>query len=352
MQPTAAAATDATDPPLTLSNLCFLALWQRAVRPSWLAVAACAAVVFMGAALGPFDYLPYLEAAMSFGAVGTFLFGALVFASNDRPRTALLLESFGLTLAVALSVPALTTMIASLDMPYRDADLLAWDNALGFDWEGIVLWVRARPNLSIMLSHCYASLLWQPVFLMAILAYVAPERLRRMMVASTLALIATVLIFIWFPARTGYVHLGYERSDFPHLLANTSWGVYEILEAVRGGERTLSLEGLVTFPSYHASAAVLFIYAWAAVPVLRWPFMILNAVMLIACVPIGSHYVVDLIGGIILAYAGYLLADWYFARTDKVMPLATWDKTSEGRAIAAWSARIPLLTWLLKVKLA
>lgn len=308
--------------------------WGRAVRPSWPLVALAAAILLAGTTFGPFVYAPWDETLSRVSVVAAFMAGAALFAANGRARAALMMEAFALTIAVALTVPGLTTMIAALEVPYRDAELLAADNALGFDWQTIVLAVRDRPALSVFMSHCYSSLLWQPLILLPLLAYVDPERLRRVLGASTLALCLTVAVFVFVPAKTGYVHLGYQRADFPDLLANTSWGVYEILHAVRAGERQLSLEGLVTFPSYHAVAAVLFAYAWLAVPVLRWPFFALNVVMLVACVPIGSHYVVDVLAGVVMTPLAYVAVNRYYAKTDPNPPLAPWHQTPEGLALA------------------
>lgn len=343
-------ALDLPAPPsLTLSALRTLSVERvaaRAIRPAWPLLAASALIVFIGCALGPFDYASWADIIQRFSVVALFLTGAALFAANDRPRTALTLEAFALTLTTALTVPGITSMVAALGLPYRDAELLAADHLLGFDWEAIALWTRDRPQLSVFLSHVYSSLLWQPAILMPLLAYADPERLRRVLGAATISLCATVAIFVLTPAETGYVYLGYQRSEFPDLLANTSWGVAEILNAIRAGDHQLSLEGLITFPSYHAVAAVLFAYAWMAIPVLRWPFVALNVTMVFACVPIGSHYVVDVIGGLIIAYFAYRWTDRYFSRTDPLPPLAPWRDTNEGRRlIAAYDALASRLPW-------
>jgi len=259
----------------------------------------------------------------------------VVYATYDRPRAALVLEAFAQTIAVGLTVPGVTCMLASLKVPYRDAQLLAADRALGFDWQAIVLWFGAHPQLSEFVAHCYSSILWQPVVLLPLLAFADPEKLRRILAASAWALLFTIAVFALVPAKTGYVYLGYEPGDFPHLLTNTSWGVYEVLEAIRGGDRKMILEGLVTFPSYHAVAAVLFAYGWMSIPVLRWPFAVLNAIMLIACVPSGSHYVVDVIAGVVIACVTVRAADRYYVATDRLPPLARWDDTPEGARLQA-----------------
>jgi membrane-associated phospholipid phosphatase len=311
------------------------AFWGGSVRISWILVAVAAPLLTAACTLGPFIYASPAEIFNRAFGIAQILFIAIVFAGIGWRRLSLTFESFALMIAVALTVPGLTTVIASLGMPYQDAALLATDRALGFDWQAIVEWVRDRPTLSIILSHIYPSLVWQPILLFPLAAFIDPERLRRILGASTLALLITILCFIFVPAQTGYVYLGYKHADFPAMLTNTSWGVAEIIEAVRAGERHLSFDGLVTFPSYHATGAVLLAFGWLAVPILRWFFVPLNVAMLLSCVPIGSHYVIDVIAGSLLAPACYLLTDRYYRLTDRLPPLRAWRDMPHGGRLAS-----------------
>jgi len=77
------------------------------------------------------------------------------------------------------------------------------------------------------------------------------------------------------------------------------------LEGLRSGATRVvqlgDLEGLITFPSFHAASALLF--TWAAWPFrrLRWWIVGLN-VLLVASTPIdGAHYAIDLVAGIAVA---------------------------------------------------
>jgi membrane-associated phospholipid phosphatase len=42
----------------------------------------------------------------------------------------------------------------------------------------------------------------------------------------------------------------------------------------------------------------------------------LNAAMLVSCVPIGSHYLIDVIVGIALAFAALRISDRYFKASE------------------------------------
>jgi membrane-associated phospholipid phosphatase len=57
------------------------------------------------------------------------------------------------------------------------------------------------------------------------------------------------------------------------------------------------LNGVVTFPSFHAAAAILLGWGFWALRWIRWPAVALNIAMFLAAVPIGGHYVADILAG-------------------------------------------------------
>ncbi len=54
---------------------------------------------------------------------------------------------------------------------------------------------------------------------------------------------------------------------------------------------------LISFPSWHAAAAVIFMLSAWSVPVLRWLGLVLNVLMLAATPVQGAHYISDMIVG-------------------------------------------------------
>ena len=68
--------------------------------------------------------------------------------------------------------------------------------------------------------------------------------------------------------------------------------------------RLSHLDGLITFPSYHASAACIFVWATWRVRTLRYSVAALNTLIVISVPNQGSHYLVDVIAGVLLACAG------------------------------------------------
>jgi len=66
--------------------------------------------------------------------------------------------------------------------------------------------------------------------------------------------------------------------------------------------------GIISFPSFHASMAVLFTAAVRGNRYLFVPTFCLNAILLIATVVIGYHYFVDVLAGVTIAFAALYCA--------------------------------------------
>jgi membrane-associated phospholipid phosphatase len=124
--------------------------------------------------------------------------------------------------------------------------------------------------------------------------------------AMILAALASILISGMVPAMAMFVQLGLDPAvDFPNLDPAAAFVHVADLEGLRAGTlRVISLrhvEGIITFPSFHAALGVIFARAFWASRWTRWPGLALNGV-LIAATPIdGGHYFVDVIAGVIIA---------------------------------------------------
>jgi membrane-associated phospholipid phosphatase len=102
--------------------------------------------------------------------------------------------------------------------------------------------------------------------------------------------------------------------------------------ALKQGYRVVdhsSFTGLITFPSYHAAAAVIF--SWALWPTrLRWPLLVVNVLMTASAIIVGSHYLIDIIAGCVVAaiaisVAGTLVNPSASAKNSPLsLPQAQW----------------------------
>ena len=80
---------------------------------------------------------------------------------------------------------------------------------------------------------------------------------------------------------------------------------YEALQALRSqADTTLDLskvQGLVTFPSFHTNLAIITAYAVRDIRFFAVPVTILNGIVIVATLPEGGHYLVDVLAGAVIA---------------------------------------------------
>ena len=62
-----------------------------------------------------------------------------------------------------------------------------------------------------------------------------------------------------------------------------------------------NLPGLVTFPSFHTAMGIIAIYCSRGTPWLFWPSLIINILMISSTPLFGSHYLIDVIAGAVVA---------------------------------------------------
>lgn len=302
-------------------------------------VGVCAFVLAVLCIACRFEYAP-IDQAIRLAAL---LALALLLSSAGWPRLALLLESFALFVATVMVMPALSSICAFLALPLQDDVLAAIDRWMGIDWTALAFWYRDHPVVTHILFDAYASVSWQPALLIFLLAFLDPERLRRLVTASAISLAATVFVFFLVPALGPYHYFNLPRAEFPDVTNLAPWYIPPLVEGLRNGSHNVVIDGLVTFPSYHAATSILFAFGWIGVPFIGAPLIVLNMVMLVSTVPIGSHYVIDVIAGMAVAFASLRLSNMYFRASDRTAPLATWERTPEGQAVLAYLGQWPII---------
>lgn len=308
-------------------------VWARAMRPAWILIALSAALLALLCSITDFAFPPPAFFLRQGACLAAMAAATAYLIHCGHLRAAIAVEATALSISTVLIMPPLEAIFASAAFPFQDKILVAADAGLGIDWVALAFWFRDHPELTRILSHAYASIEWQPIILVLTLAWADPERLRSVMTTSTVVLAATIAIFLVAPAIGPYAHFNFKSSDFPSVIVPAAWVAPGITDGLRNGDHQLHFAGLVTFPSYHAVVAVLLAYGWMAVPILRWLFVPLNLLMLVSCVPIGSHYVTDVIVGVAMAWAIYPLISRYYVATDRSAPLLPWSQTRFGCAV-------------------
>jgi membrane-associated phospholipid phosphatase len=195
-------------------------------------------------------------------------------------------------------------------LPRWDGALATADHALGLNWLDMYQWVTRHPAIEASARAVYMSLGPEMLILFFALELLGHHNQARAFLRWFMAsAIATVIIGILIPAAGAFVYY--------HLpVASTTGYVAQWADLRNGTLRTinpLDNQGLVVFPSFHTSLAVLCACAAWPLRILRYPLLALNLLIILSSPAMGGHYFIDIIAGIILAaltisLRGYILS--------------------------------------------
>ena len=218
-------------------------------------------------------------------------------------RLARLFRGSAELLLLTVTVGSLSYAAAALNRPLWDEVLTAWDQRLGFHWPDWLHLLNDHPNVHAVLAVAYRSMI--PQFFLALVALVAVRNYRGtdlFLVAFALSAWVCVSVSALMPALSPLVHFGVTPAEYPNITLAVPLEFASQVQALREGTLHITelsgAQGLVTFPSFHTSSAVILMLAFWQVPYIRWPGLAANAVMLLSIPVEGSHYIVDVIAGI------------------------------------------------------
>jgi hypothetical protein len=312
------AADPAQSPPASDSIEAIVA--AKLFRLNWLLLAAMLAVMDVTLLLTDFrirptGYLAALSIAAIYGACGH----ANAKSGRGRPWISAMLTGIAQIILVVAVMISLTYMAAAANFPLQDARLLAFDRAIGFDFRSFVGFVNDRSWLIAILAWGYRAIAW-PILVIAVLLPITGHHLHasKYVLVFLIALIATTLLSIVVPAIGTYGAVGLVPSDYPNFEPQGYYDTLRDLPLIRDGSlRVLDLPalgGIVTFPSFHAAAAVIYIWALGPVRFARWLGLLVNSAMLVATPIGGGHFLADVIAGIAVVVLSVVFANWTASR--------------------------------------
>jgi membrane-associated phospholipid phosphatase len=196
---------------------------------------------------------------------------------------------------------------ATVGRPLIDRDLLLADQLIGYDWRTYAAFVANHPSIGRAMQFSYAFIFFMPLIVtVALSATKNAQALEKFMLAGLVSLFMTVGIFVLFPATTAWTYLQLsdaEVSAFHHLTLSSQDWVGRLIQIRRGDFANLpNLEGngLIAFPSFHCTAALLFVWSTWSIRWLRVPMMAICFALLVATPIFGGHYVSDMIAGAVV----------------------------------------------------
>ena len=189
--------------------------------------------------------------------------------------------------------------------PLVDDRLADWDAALGFDLLRLLAWTDQHPIINAILDASYNTMLLQTAAVIVILGF-ANDRvpLKLFVLRMMLAGLVTFVFMVALPAEGTPNHYGLTptrlQADYLEHLHALRSGLLRQFDYGR-------VEGLATFPSFHAIWAMLIAVACLHRRGVRVFFVVLNGVAILSTVTTGGHYLCDVLGGAVIAVAVCLI---------------------------------------------
>ena len=260
----------------------------------WMGVAAVALIDAFWARRAGFSLS---ITAMDGVALIILLVVALCFRVAVRDlRGSLISEYIVLTVVAAGAFAVMSYLACAMAFPLFDSHLLQFDRAIGFHWRGWFGALRQHPIIVMVLQCAYASMYWQAMFFVTLFGLARDRsRLREVFWMMFAASAATTLISTFLPAlgpfetfRLG--DLGGFLGEMKHLRHGTDLHF-----------AFARLTGVITFPSFHTTVALIYIYAFRGMGPVTLLMAGINLLMLPSIPFIGGHYLSDMLAGAAVA---------------------------------------------------
>lgn len=282
---------------------------------NWLMLGAIGVVLVCGIFVGGFSVTVH-SVLIGFGFVAIYAAFAFYNAKAPHrrdPQVVFVLGGMAQIVLLTLIMTPLTYVAASINMPMQDAALLALDRVFGLDWMAYLNFAVERPVLASWLNFGYTMIKW-PLFMIPV-ALAAGHyycRLQQHTLSFMIALVVTTVISTLVPAIGAFYGFGISIADYPVFNPGAFESALHDIPRVRDGSlRVLDLgaiTGIVTFPSFHAASAALYLWALWPVKWLRPVTLFANIAMLAATPLVGGHYFIDIFAGIAVAVVSILAA--------------------------------------------
>lgn len=193
--------------------------------------------------------------------------------------------------------------------PLQDELLASADRALGLEWLDYAHWVDRHAVIQAIIHFAYDSIRNQITLPLIILAFTnRPGEVRAYLLAFAIAFTFTIIISALMPAAGPIAFV--DRATFEVLKFTGATPLDHLTRLREAGPLIMneSPGGIATFPSFHATIAILTPLTLRGYPRIFAALLLLNAAMLVGTVTEGAHYFVDILAGAGMALFAYFMA--------------------------------------------
>jgi membrane-associated phospholipid phosphatase len=258
-------------------------------------------------------YMLLAVAGLAFGLCG--LFYARV--RMDEKASAMLFGTSFLILFTA-SFSVMNYFLLTVAGPRIDRSLAAIDRMMGVDWPALMRLAEAHPTTNLMLFASYNSMLLQAAVLINCLGlWGRSADVYKLCLSVAIGAGVSILAWTLTPSFGAFVVYGVPDAgaNFP-VMADNGYA-QELLDLLKNGPGYITpykVKGLIGFPSFHTALAVLLAYYGWKLWFLRWPFLVLNLLVVVSTPIQGGHHLVDVLAGIAVGGLALSLTELIAAR--------------------------------------
>lgn len=299
-----------------MSTLRHIVQWTRTTFPNpsaaaWVALAVVLAVDLIWSIWAGFHVSASSIKNLSFAALAMIILVGLALYGRNRDdlRTVVVWASATLfVIPFSIACVVLSYLAATINLPLVDASLAAFDRALGFNWMGLLEFVNVHSYFGHLTNAIYYAAFPELALLILFLAATRKSNEMNELIDIYWSTLLLAIVFsALFPAldpvgfyspsldglqtvraTAGTVHL-------PDYLALRS-GTYDTFDFG-------AMQGIISFPSFHAALALMMIWAVRHLPWLLAFSLFFNGLMLLATLTEGGHYLADVAAGSLLLIA-------------------------------------------------
>jgi hypothetical protein len=205
----------------------------------------------------------------------------------------------------------------ALGRPFIDPWLDHADHWLGVDVAGLTAWTAQYGWLVAVLNVAYNSLVPQLLLPLVVLPLTADwDRLWEYLWHLHVSLIGALACLALWPTVYVFTYRHFDPLVAPALVQHVMAQVWALHAGTFHTVVLQDMQGLISFPSFHAAAALA--VTWSLRGQARWmwmPVALLNIGLVSATVFLGLHYVTDLVGtGVLLAGSAVIHQRWFVGR--------------------------------------